>query len=234
MHAVTSTAAPPASDLPLLAPNASFFRRFTLAVRSLQILANDPPNPHYGPLLNACMDSETYAKLALVWRADDDGRRLLDERPTLQGVELDLDALTAMPEGTLGHEFMRYFRDNKISPFVTTFPIASDVDYLSKRYRETHDLLHLVTGYGTDEPGEMELQAFVLGNLRVQQAKLILFFGAVRQMFRDGPLSLITYVKRARAAYARGVASKNVLRVPYETLWTTPVSTLASSLCPPM
>ena len=234
MHAATSTAELPASDLPLLEPNASFFRRFTLAVRSLQILANDPPNPHYGPLLNACMDSGTYAKLAEQWRADDDGRRLLDARPTLQGIELDLEGLAALPEGTLGCEFMRYFKDNGISPFVTTFPIHSDVDYLSKRYRETHDILHLVTGYGTDEAGEMELQAFVLGNLRVQQAKLILFFGAVRQLGREGPRSLVAYVKRARAAYARGVASKNVLRVPYETLWETPVSTLASSLCPPM
>jgi len=233
MHTAQPAAAVATAALPLLAPDASLLRRMILAVRSLQILANDPPNPHYGPLLNACMDSSTYAKLAAQWRTDDDGRRLLDERPTLQGADLDLDALAALPEGTLGHELMRYFRDNGIGPFATTFPINSDVDYLSKRYRETHDLLHLVTGYGTDEAGEMELQAFVLGNLRVQQAKLILFFGALRQLHREGPRSLVGYVRRARAALRRGAATPNVLRVPYETLWATPVSSIAA-MCPPL
>ncbi|MDI1447485.1 Coq4 family protein [Polyangium sp. 6x1] len=218
---------------PTLPANASAFTRIRLAIRALQILAKDPGNAYYGPLVNACMDSETYAKLAEVWRETPEGRRMLDERPSLQGHELDLDALARMPEGTLGHAFVGYFRDNGIEPFVSTFPVANDVDYLSKRYRETHDIFHLITGYGTDEPGEMELQAFVLGNLGVRQAILILAYSIPRQIQRDGVKGFGTYLGRLRTAYRRGRRSREMLSVSFEKLWDQPVSALSDLLCAP-
>jgi len=218
---------------PTLPANASIITRVRLAVQALKILADDPANPYYGPLVNACLDSDTYAKLALRWRESAEGRRLLDERPSLQGRELDLDALANLPEGTLGHEFMRYFRTNGIEPFVTTFPVESDVDYLSKRYRETHDLFHVITGYGTDEPGEMELQAFVLGNLGVRQAILILAFSLPRRIQQKGFQGLRAHFDKLRAAYHRGRRSRELLSVGYEKLWAQPVSELAALLCAP-
>ncbi|MDI1481214.1 Coq4 family protein [Polyangium sp. y55x31] len=219
--------------LPTLPANASLFTRIRLAVHALGVLANDPGHTYYGPLVNACLDSETYAKLAEAWREIPETRRLLDERTTLQGRELDLDALARLPPGTLGHEFVRYFRDNGIEPFVTTFPVTNDVDYLSKRYRETHDLFHLITGYATDEPGEMELQAFVLGNLGVRQAVLILAYAVPRQLKRSGLKDFGAYVGRLRAAYLRGRHSRELLSVSYEKLWEQPVSALAELLCAP-
>jgi ubiquinone biosynthesis protein COQ4 len=219
--------------IPTLPPNASFVTRIRTAVHALRILADDPANTYYGPLVNVCMDSETYAELARTWRETSEGRRLLDQRPTLQGRELDLEALARLPAGTLGHEFVRYFRNNGIEPFVTTFPIANDVDYLSKRYRETHDLFHVITGYGTDEPGEMELQAFVLGNLGLRQAVLILAYSIPRRIGQEGFQGLGAYLGRLRAAYLRGRRSREMLSVSYDRLWEQPVSALAELLCAP-
>ncbi|MDC0674435.1 Coq4 family protein [Nannocystis radixulma] len=218
---------------PTLPANASFVTRVRLAVRALNVLKDDPANAYYGPLVNACMDSETYTKLARTWRESPEGRRLLDERPTLQGCDLDLDALARLPEGTLGHEFMRYFRDNGIAPFATAFPVVTDVDYLSKRYRETHDLFHVLTGYGTDEAGEMELQAFVLGNLGVRQAALILAFSLPRRLQQKGFKGLRAYLGRLRSAYRRGRRSRELLSVSYEKLWEQPVSEISALLCAP-
>jgi ubiquinone biosynthesis protein COQ4 len=215
-----------------LPANASILTRIRTSVRALEILSDDPGNPYYGPLVNVCMDSETYAKLASAWRESPEGRRLLEERPTLQGRELDLEALAKLPEGTLGHEFMRYFRDNGIEPFVTAFPINSDVDYLGKRYRETH-LFHVITGYSTDEAGEMELQAFVLGNLGVRQAILILAYSLPRRIQAKGLKGFGAYLRRLRAAYRRGQRSRELLSVRYERLWDQPVSALTELLCAP-
>lgn len=216
-----------------LPPNASFLTRMRTALHALKILSNDPANPHYGPLLNACLDSETYARLARVWRERPESRALLDERPSLQGRDLDLGALARMPPGTLGHAFMRYFHDNGIEPFISSFPVVDDVDYLSKRYRETHDLFHVITGYATDEPGEMELQAFVLGNLGVRQAVLILAYSIPRRIQQHGLAGLGAYLGRLRAAYHRGRRSRELLSVRYERLWEQPVTTLAELLCAP-
>jgi len=216
-----------------LPANASLFTRVRTALRAFEVLLDDPGNAYYGPLVNACLDSETYAKMARAWRESPGGRQLLDERPTLQGRELDLDALARLPEGTLGHEFTRYFRSNGIEPFITAFPVATDVDYLSKRYRETHDLFHVITGYATDELGEMELQAFVLGNLGVRQAVLILAYSIPRQIQQNGLRSLTAYFARLRAAYRRGQRSRELLSVAYEQLWEQPVAVLSRLLCAP-
>jgi ubiquinone biosynthesis protein COQ4 len=218
---------------PTLPANASIFTRIRLSKHALDILANDPGNSYYGPFLNACLDSETYAKLARTWRESSEGRRLLDERPTLQGRELDLDALARLPAGTLGHEFMKYFRDNGIEPFITAFPVESDVDYLSKRYRETHDLFHVITGYATDQDGEMELQAFMLGNLGLRQATMILAYAIPLRIKQKGLDGMDAYLGRLFTAYRRGRHSREMLSVAYEKLWEQPVSVLTELLCAP-
>ncbi len=221
----------PNENLPTLPAGAWWPRRYALAAYCLGKLSKDPAHPHYGPLLNACMESETYGELAAVWRQTPEGRAFLDARSTLQGKELDLERLAQMPESSLGRAFVQYFRDNGISPFETTFPIVTDVDYLSKRYRETHDILHIITGYGTDELGEMELQAFVRGNLGLKQTIMINAFGAVRTLSSKGPSSLWRYRQKLRAAHDRGRRSRELLSVPYETMWERPVAELRAMLC---
>ena len=218
---------------PTLPANASIFTRVQTALRSLQVLSKDPGNPYYGPLLNMCLDTETYVKLARTWRETPGGSRLLDERPTLQGRELDLEALARLPAGTLGHEFSRYFRKNGIEPFITAFPVESDVDYINKRYRETHDLFHVITGYGTDEPGEMELQAFVLGNLGLRQTVMILGYSIWQRLTQAKLKDVGAHLGRLRAAYLRGRHSREMLSVSYEELWEQPVPLLSELLCAP-
>ncbi|WNG34385.1 hypothetical protein F0U61_12640 [Archangium violaceum] len=217
-----------------LPDNASLLTRLHVALQCLQVLKNDPANPTCGQLINICLDLNVYASLVQRLQQSEGGRRMLSERPSLQGEDLDLTALERLPEGTLGHEFARYFRDNKISPFKTTLELKNDIDFIGKRYRETHDVLHLLTGYGTDVMGEMELQAYALGNLGIQTAKLILAFGTFGQLKERQPgFALPTYLQRLKAAYQRGRASKLFLDVWYEHHWETPVATLRAQLCAP-
>ncbi|WP_052518948.1 Coq4 family protein [Archangium violaceum] len=217
-----------------LPDNASLFTRLKVALQCLEVLKDDPGNPTCGQLINICLDLNVYALLVQRLQGSEEGRRMLSERPSLQGDDLDLAALDLLPEGTLGHEFARYFRDNKISPFKTTLELKNDVDFIGKRYRETHDVLHLLTGYGTDVVGEMELQAYALGNLGIQSAKLILAFGTLSQLKERKPgFGLSAYLRRLKAAYQRGRASKLFLDVWYEHQWETPVAALSSRLCAP-
>jgi ubiquinone biosynthesis protein COQ4 len=214
--------------------NASLFTRLRVAIQCLQVLKDDPANPICGPLLNACLDGNVYVSLVQQLKHSEEGRRMLSEHPSLQGKALDLNALERLPEGTLGHSFARYFSDNKISPFETTFEIKNDIDFISKRYRETHDLLHVLTGYGTDVMGEMEVQAYALGNLGIRTAVLILLFGTLGQLKERLPgIDLSVYLRRVRAAYRRGRASQQFLGFWFEHHWETPVATLSAQLCAP-
>ena len=219
---------------PSLPDNASLFTRLRVAHQCIEVLKDDPANPICGPLLNTCLDLNVYASLVQQLERSEEGHRLLSERPSLQGKALDLDALERLPEGTLGHGFARYFRDNKISPFETTFEIKNPIDFIGKRYRETHDLLHVLTGYATDVTGEMELQAYVLGNLGIRTAVLILLVGTFEHLkVRQSGVGLAEYLRRVRAAYHRGRASPRFLDFWFEHHWETPVATLRARLCAP-
>lgn len=218
----------------VLPENASLFTRVSISLRILKNIRGDEGNPTYGQLLNACLDGDVYTSLAQQLRHSEDWRRMLSERPSLQARDLDLGALERLPDGTLGREFARYFRDHNITPFETTLEINTDTDFIAKRYRETHDLLHLVTGYGTDVMGEMELQAFALGNLGIHTAKLILLFSTFGQLKgRQAGVDLPEYMRRLWTAYRRGRASPCFLDFWFERHWESPVSTLRARLCAP-
>lgn len=219
---------------PSLPDNASLLTRLRVARQCLEVLKNDPTDPTSGQLINICLDLNVYATLAQRLQHDEAGRRMLSERPSLQGKELDLSVLERLPEETLGHQFARYFRDNKISPFETTLELKNDIDFIGKRYRETHDLLHVLTGYGTDVVGEMEVQAYALGNLGIRTAVLILMFGTLEQLKAPkGGIKRAEYLRRLWAAYHRGRASAQFLGFWFENHWETPVATLRAQLCSP-
>ncbi|MCY1058083.1 Coq4 family protein [Nannocystis sp. SCPEA4] len=226
-----STIDPATLSLP---EDASLFTRLRLSLRLLKLIKGDEGNPVYGQLLNACLDGNVYASLARELRRSEAWRSMLSAHPSLQAADLDLDALARLPEGTLGQAYARYYRDNKISPFATTLEIRSDVDFIAKRYRETHDLLHVLTGYGTDVMGEMELQAYALGNLGIRTALLILVVGTLGQLKgRQAGVGSSEYLRRVRAAYRRGRASPQFLDFWFEHHWETPVTTLRARLCAP-
>jgi ubiquinone biosynthesis protein COQ4 len=208
--------------------------RIRIALNALRILKDDAANPYYAWALHISLDDSTYARLGRELRERPDCRQLLDERPTTPG-DVDLETLARLPEGTLGHAFAHYFRANGIQPFTYEYPVESDGDYLYKHYRETHDIHHIITRYGIDPTGELELQAFYFGNLGLRHAALIavLSFPYVLTQRGLNLRALREHFRRLRAAYRRGKHSRNLLSVNYRELWTTPVSELAERLCQP-
>ena len=217
-----------------LPDDSSLFTRLSVARQCLEVLKHDPTNPTCGQLLNICLDLNVYASLVQQLQRSEEGRRLLSERPSLQGKELDLAVLERLPEGALGHELARYYRDNKISPFETTLELKNDIDFIGKRYRETHDLLHVLTGYGTDPVGEMEVQAYALGNLGIRTAAFILLLASFELLkVPQSGVGRSEYLRRVGAAYRRGRASPRFLGFWFEEHWETPVATLRARLCAP-
>jgi len=214
-------------------PDASLLTRISLGFQALKKAGENPANPDYARLLHLSFDEDTYAKRAEMLRQTPRGRKLLEERKTVPGEGLSLEDLSNMPEGTLGHAFASYFEDNGIEPFSYEYPVLSDGEFLYKRYRETHDIHHILTGYGIDPLGEIELQAYYWSNLGLRHAAIISLVSLPYAIVQDGIGGLETYVKRIRAAFRRGKASPNILAIEFEGLWETPVSELSQRFCAP-
>ncbi len=218
--------------LPHLPENAGWLTRLKVGIQALIILKDDAGNPGAGALINRAFDYEVYEAHLQRMRGTPDGARLLADRPSLERGDLDLSQLRALPEGALGRELVRYFEENGFPPFATDQPLDDDHDYISKRYRETHDCYHVVTEYTTDDLGEMELQAFVMGNLGIRSPKLIMTFGYVPVALLQHRMSPWRYVALLRAAWRRGKAARPFLEFPFEDHWATPVADVRRMLLP--
>ena len=120
--------------------------------------------PFHGPEFDAIYDRVM---------ADETARRILSKGASLHPVLLDFDRLRSLPSGTLGSEYVRFMEANAID--IVSFAEASlrhmvREDYatdeawtLANRMRDIHEIVHVVSGYGTDVLGEMCELAFNIG-----------------------------------------------------------------------
>lgn len=197
-----------------------------VGIRAFRILRRDVTDPYYGPLFQESLDGAVYSRAARRLRASPAGLPLLEERPSLAAGDVDLAALLELPESSLGHRYARFFSQPGVDPLLAPPRELSDSQYLAKRMRETHDLHHLLTGYGTDMVGEHELQAFQYGNLGTPTSLLTL----LSTFHRRYPFSRLTYLRRLRAAYRRGRAAAPLTDIVWESLWPVSLDQVRSRL----
>jgi ubiquinone biosynthesis protein COQ4 len=221
------------SSLPTLPENPSLFTRLRVGLQALKVLNVEPTNPAYGALFYDSVEIGLCAALARDFSRHEEGRRLLAEKPSLSASDLDLEALEKLPSGSLGHTFARYFREQGLSPIDTLSPPKNDAQYIAKRLRETHDFHHMVTGYATDVMGEMELQAFTLGNLHMRTS-LIILLNTAKQVSKTVPgFDAAQYARRLWAAFRRGSQSRQLASFRWEDNWATPLAMLREQLVAP-
>jgi ubiquinone biosynthesis protein COQ4 len=82
--------------------------------------------------------------------------------PRLEAI--DLDALLAeCPEGSLGNVFANHMKSCGLNPNIFEPAVVNtSEDYLITHLIETHDIWHVASGFGNDEPGEAGVIAFSL------------------------------------------------------------------------
>ncbi|MEL6345133.1 MAG: Coq4 family protein [Myxococcota bacterium] len=77
---------------------------------------------------------------------------------------LDIDALSALPDGTFGREYVRFLKANQIDPLYITDNLPADMiarNALNVRYGAIHDMVHVLLGFDTSWVGEVGVWAFV-------------------------------------------------------------------------
>jgi ubiquinone biosynthesis protein COQ4 len=100
------------------------------------------------------------------------GRRVVENRSSYTPLLTDYEALRALPDGTLGREYMQDLDERGIDPIELArlteeayvgCEFSPDHEYVRDRVRHAHDLLHTLTGYGVDILGEAGVLAFTFG-----------------------------------------------------------------------
>lgn len=162
------------------------------------------------------------------------GRRLLEQRHAILDLLVDRERLLALPEGSLGHVYASFAIENQIYPERLAeavrearsesggrVPDASDeVAYLHDRYRDLHDLWHVIVGYGTDLAGEFALIAFQAQQTGYRSMAIGAFLNMSRSALRGRFDMFWTFFdgrrRGARAAYLMAQDWERLLPMPLD------------------
>jgi ubiquinone biosynthesis protein Coq4 len=135
----------------------------------------------------------------------------------------EMVALAALPEGTLGRVFADHCSARALNPNLGYIPPDSEVDWVLHHIALTHDVWHVVTGWGNDEIGEYGLGAFYMGQLAAPA-----FFGfllalvMLSTVFRRRPFQEL--MEAIVAGYEMGRRARPLFGVDWPSLWNVPLA----------
>ena len=104
-------------------------------------------------LVDSFLDTPQMEQCIARFRALPGGAAMMDDRyPPLQP---DLEHLGRMAPGSLGHGYATLIRGFNYDPeFFRPRPVDTAARWLTQRIATTHDIHHVVSGFGTTEEGE--------------------------------------------------------------------------------
>ena len=137
---------------------------------------------------------------------------------------IDLDALEQLPAGSLGQCYASQLKSQGLTPdtLIDSTPIASDQEFVVHRLKETHDIVHVLTGFGVDGVGEIGLQAFNLAQNRSPVAVLLMFGVMLQALKEDEPLE--EWLHAISRGFEMGLKADCVVACKLEDGWEKPLS----------
>lgn len=198
-------------------------QRLWVGLRAFGRLLNNPNDVRQVFVLGVAINARHFPDFMARFVAAPGGRELLRDKPAIDSRAIDFTALAALPPDTLGGAFARHLKDNNLDPDLFQAPpgLPEPVAYVVQRIRQTHDLWHVLTGYATDIPGELALQAFYYGLIGLPSSLLISLFGTLRYTRRFRRTNLLRAVHKG---YQRGRQAAFLPTVRWEEMWQQPLT----------
>ena len=136
---------------------------------------------------------------------------------------IDLTELQTLPDGTLGRCYADQLISQGITPdtLIDPSPVSNDADYITHRLRETHDIIHVLTGFGIDGDSELGLQGFNLAQTRSPLAVMLIFGGMLAALQDDEPLAPM--LRAMARGFQLGLDADLVIAHKLEEGWDRPL-----------
>ncbi len=181
------------------------------------------------------LDAPVAVRRAAAFAASPVGARVIAERRDLQKTLSDHAALESLPANSLGRAYLAFVRRENISANglqaeAEAAGIQDRGDTTSaygRRITHTHDLFHIVTGYGRDFVGEIALLAFTREQIGSRALVVLSAFAAMKAM-RDYPGLPVWACRREGARLGRRAGA--LLHADWEALLAQPLSEVRRDL----
>lgn len=136
---------------------------------------------------------------------------------------VDLEQLLYYPHNSLGYHYAATMKRAGLQPdFYRKIAVIDDYSYIALRLRQTHNIWHIVTGFGTDLASEVGLQAFTLAQVRSPLAVAIMTASIVYALKSSSPLNPL--VQRMQQGWQMGENAHPFFAQKWEEAWEKPLS----------
>ncbi len=205
------------------------------ALGALRALVDDPDDTAQVFRVLEAMPGGSAERTLARLRRSESGVRLLSERPRLLAVLSDRTRLAGMPSGSLARAYLDFVEREGISAegLVAASqagssdwlrdPEPADLDFMSDRMRDMHDLWHAVTGYQGDLIGEAALLAFSFAQTWSPGVGLIVGLGLVK-LSEPGARRIVL------GGFRRGLGAEWLPAVEWESLLAEPLADVRQRL----
>lgn len=195
-------------------------RRWLKAMRHFRnLIADKEDTSQVFHITNALNGNDLY-KAFNRFLAHPEGRKRFEERRHLPPLLDDRDFLRSMPKGSLADAYCNFMDREGLTAqgLVDEFDrFAEDIDdqrspefrWYNNRSRDTHDMFHVLTGYGRDALGETSVLAYSYQQTSGLGIQFIAYMGAL-EVKRWAPKGA-PVVGSIREAARRGKAAKNIM-----------------------
>ncbi|UQA55331.1 Coq4 family protein [Polyangium aurulentum] len=146
-------------------------------------------------------------------------------------LDIDMNALRALPDGTVGREYARHLDENGLKQ-LTVSPAMKE-RYADKpyalRYTTTHDLFHVLTGFSTMPAGEIGLYAFMIAQGFADGSRQRLWSSAAAYI-AFAPTHAPGILHNIKVGTEMGKKAKPLLEQPLETYLAEPIDAVRKRL----
>ena len=239
MQTATLIPATQAADLPIIDPRRPRLRyNFPKAWHHFKNLIKDKENTaEVSPIFESLPWRDAY-NAATAFLSTERGQRIRASEPSLVAVLDDHAALRQLPAGTLAHAYCDFMEREGLSA-------QGLVDELNKyrrpdqyfddqaswyfdRVRDTHDLMHIISGFGRDALGEQCVLAFTYSQ-QPALAHLFLGYAGALEIWKRGKVRVPIF-RAVREAQRMGKACPRLIEQPILELLATPLADLRAQL----
>ena len=110
------------------------------------------------------------------------GKTIIEQKPRIRSNTFDFKKLKDYPSNSFGRKYFEFMSNYNFSPEerpLTTYYTDIELAYILQRYKEIHDFIHTILGYGITVPEELAVKAFESLQLKIPSASLASITGSM-------------------------------------------------------
>lgn len=201
-----------------------------VAIRALRALFRNKEDTGQVFKIVAALTGNSMQKRMEMFRASPVGQAVIAQKRQLLATLCDKDYLRSLPEGSFGRIYQNFLETEGLSAegLVDASRQSpqweqrrAEFELFSSRLRDSHDLQHVVTGYGRNPLGELSVLAFSYAHTRNRGIGFLVLMGMFK--FKKDLPHGIPIFRTIREAYRNGKKAVWFPGVDWEAMLKLPL-----------